>query len=94
MTMRQLPQQDADEMNERVAGEEESQSQVNRVSAIDVPRRPSERQGYDKEYDAQIANKVWIEWAGMRNGRRKIRVPGVGEEKHPCAISQAQGAGY
>jgi hypothetical protein len=35
---------------------------------------------------------VWIEWAGVRNVRVKIRVPGEREEKHPGPINKAEDA--
>lgn len=93
MTAWQTPRHDVDEMDERVAGEKESQSQVNRVSAINVACRPCKCQGYDHEYDAQVTNKVLIEWASVGNVGRQVCVPRIGEEKHPRAIYQAEDAG-
>ena len=57
-----------------------------------MQRTPTEAESRHEVGDADVADEVGVERAGVRDGRREIRVPRAGEEQHPRPVYEAEEA--
>ena len=74
----QLSRQNLDQVNQGVPHEKNRQADVYRAAAPEMQRTPAEAESRHEVGDADVADEVGVERAGVRDGRREIRVPREG----------------
>ena len=89
---RQLPRQNLDEMDQGVPHEKDRQADVYRAAAPGTERTPAEAESRHEVGDADVADEVGVERAGVRDGRGEMRLPREGGGEHPRPVDEAEEA--